>query len=246
MSPATALVSGASSGIGAAIARRVLDAGGTVVDLDRNPPAVNHDRLHYIEVDLSDPRATAEAARKAVARFPITSLVNNAGSNRPALLEDVTMEDFDYLMNLHVRASLILAQAVLPAMRQARFGRIVNIASRAVQGIPYRTAYGAAKAALVGFTRTWALELGAYGITVNAVAPGPIETALWHGTRSVIQDTGGARVPADVMKSVLTGRMGTPDEVADAVLYFLSPQSAFVTGQLLYVCGGSSIAATSW
>lgn len=246
MSPATALISGASSGIGAAIARRVLDAGGTVVDLDRNPPMVNHERLHYIEVDLSHPRATAEAARQAVARYPITSLVNNAGSNRPALLEDVTMEDFDYLMNLHVRASLILAQAVLPAMRQARFGRIVNIASRAVQGIPYRTAYGAAKAALVGFTRTWALELGADGITVNAVAPGPVETALWHGTRSAIQGKAGARAPGDVLKSVLTGRMGTSDEVADAVLYFLSPQSAFVTGQLLYVCGGSSVAATSW
>jgi NAD(P)-dependent dehydrogenase (short-subunit alcohol dehydrogenase family) len=245
MSVMTALVSGASSGIGVAIARRILDAGGVVVDLDRKPPVTGHDRLHYIEVDLSDPRATAEAARSAVSRFPITSLVNNAGSNRPALLEDVTMEDFDYLMNLHVRASLILAQAVLPAMRAAKFGRIVNIASRAVQGIPYRTSYGAAKAALVGFTRTWALELGGEGITVNAIAPGPIETSLWHGTRSAIRDKA-ARAPADVMKSVLTGRMGTPDEVADAVLYFLSPQSAFVTGQLLYVCGGSSVAATSW
>ena len=246
MTSTTALVSGASSGIGAAIAGRILDAGGTVIDLDRKPPAVQHDRLHYIEVDLSDPQATTEAARAAVARFPITSLVNNAGSNRPALLEDVTMADFDYLMNLHVRASLILAQAVLPAMRRAKFGRIVNIASRAVQGIPYRTCYGAAKAALIGFTRTWALELGGDGITVNAVAPGPIETALWHGTRSAIRDKAAARPPADVMKSVLSGRMGTPDEVADAVLYFLSPQSGFVTGQLLYVCGGSSVAATSW
>ena len=246
MRATTALVSGASSGIGAAIARRVLDAGGIVVDLDRKPPAVSHDRLHYIEVDLSDPQATAEAARSAVSRFTITSLVNNAGSNRPALLENVTMADFDYLMNLHVRASLILAQAVLPTMRQAKFGRIVNIASRAVQGIPFRTSYGAAKAALVGFTRTWALELGGDGITVNAVAPGPIETQLWHGTRSSIQSAAPARAPADVMKSVLTGRMGTPDEVADAVLYFLSPQSAFVTEQLLYVCGGSSVAATSW
>ena len=245
MTATTALVSGASSGIGAAIADRILEAGGIVVVLDRKPP-VHHDRLHYIEVDLSDPQATAEAARSAVSRFAITSLVNNAGSNRPALLEDVTMADFDYLMNLHVRASLILAQAVLPAMRQARFGRIVNIASRAVQGIPYRTSYGAAKAALIGFTRTWALELGGDGITVNAVAPGPIETPLWHDTRSTIRHSATVREPADVMKSVLTGRMGTPGEVADAVLYFLSPQSGFVTGQLLYVCGGSSIAATSW
>ena len=244
-SPAT-LVSGASSGIGAAIARRVLDAGGAVIDLDRKPPALSHDRLHYIEVDLSDPKATADVARSAVSRFDITALVNNAGSNRPALLENVAMEDFDYLMNLHVRAALLLAQAVLPAMREAKFGRIVNIASRAVQGIPYRTAYGAAKAALVAFTRTWALELGRDGITVNAVAPGPVETPLWHETRASIKRDPATRAPADVMKSVVTGRMGTPDEVADAVAYFLSPQSAFVTGQLLYVCGGSSIAATSW
>jgi len=246
MTATTALVSGASSGIGAAIADRILEAGGTVVTLDRKPPSVRHERLHYIEVDLSDPQATTEAARSAVSCFPITSLVNNAGSNRPALLEDVTMADFDYLMNLHVRASLILAQAVLPAMRVAKFGRIVNIASRAVQGIPYRTSYGAAKAALIGFTRTWALELGGDGITVNAVAPGPIETALWYATRGTIRSKTPRREPADVMNSVLAGRMGTPGEVADAVLYFLSPQSGFVTGQLLYVCGGSSIAATSW
>ena len=246
MSATAALVTGASSGIGAAIARRVLDGGGIVVDLDCNPPAISHDRLHYIEVDLSDPEATADAGRTAVSRFTITTLVNNAGSNRPALLENVSMADFDYLMNLHVRAALILAQAVLPAMREAKFGRIVNIASRAVQGIPYRTVYGAAKAALVGFTRTWALELGSDGITVNAVAPGPIETPLWYGTRSAIKSHSAARAPADVMSSVVTGRMGRPDEVADAVAYFLSPQSAFVTGQLLYVCGGSSVAATSW
>ena len=246
MSATTTLISGASSGIGAAVARRVLDAGGTVVDFDRKPPAMSDDRLHYVEVDLADPQATAEAAQRVVARFAITALVNNAGSNRPALLEDVSMADFDYLMNLHVRSALILAQAVLPAMRAAKFGRIVNIASRAVQGIPYRTSYGAAKAALVAFTRTWALELGRDGITVNAVAPGPIETPLWHETRASIKRDPAARAPADVMKSVVTGRMGTPDEVAGAVAYFLSPQSAFVTGQLLYVCGGSSIAATSW
>ena len=161
MTAFTTLVSGASSGIGEAVCRQLLDAGGTVLNLDRSPPRIANAQLHHVAVDLADPAATQEAARDIAGRFEITALVNNAGSNRPALLEDVTMEDFDYLMNLHVRASLILAQAVLPAMRRAGRGRIVNIASRAVQGIPYRTVYGAAKAALIGFTRTWALELGA-------------------------------------------------------------------------------------
>jgi len=240
------LISGASSGIGEAIARRLLDAGGTVVDIDRQPPRLRAAGLHYIAADLSDPAATAAAAREAAAEFGFRGLVNNAGANRPALLEDVTMADFDYLMNLHVRASLLLAQAVVPSMRRAKFGRIVNIASRAVQGIPYRTVYGAAKAALVGFTRTWALELGGDGITVNAIAPGPIATDLWRNTRSVIGQDPSGRAPADVLKSVVAGRMGTPDEVAAAAQYLLSRDSAFVTGQVLHVCGGASIGAAAW
>ena len=246
MSASVTLISGASAGIGAAVCKRLLDAGGTVINLDRNPPRLESERLHYIPVDLSDPGATQAAASAATRNFEVTALVNNAGMNRPALMQDVTMEDFDYLMNLHVRASLILAQAVLPAMRRAGFGRIVNISSRAVHGIPYRTVYGAAKAALIGFTRTWALELGSEGITVNAVAPGPIATELWQNTDNTIHGGTDKPKPRSVLDSVLTKRMGTPDEVAQAVLYFLAPGSAFVTGQVLFVCGGASIGAAAW
>jgi NAD(P)-dependent dehydrogenase (short-subunit alcohol dehydrogenase family) len=240
------LISGASSGIGEAICRRILDGGGTVVDIDLKPPRIESDRLHYIQADLSDPVAAQDAARQAASEHEITALVNNAGVNRPALLDDVTMPDYDYLMNLHVRASLILAQAVVPAMRRAKWGRIVNISSRAVHGIPYRTVYGAAKAALIGFTRTWALELGGAGITVNAIAPGPIATGLWQRTDSVVRSDPERPQPRSVLESVLTKRMGTPDEVADAALYFLSPGSAFVTGQVLFVCGGASLGAAAW
>jgi len=246
MRQAVTLISGASSGIGEAIARRVLDSGGYVANLDIQPPSTQSDRARYFQVDLSDHEATAAVAKSVAAEFDFVALVNNAGLNRPALLDDVTMADYDYLMNLHLRTALLLAQAVVPSMRRAKFGRIVNISSRAVQGIPYRSVYGAAKAALVAFTRTWALELGADGITVNAIAPGPIATELWKNTRSAIKADKSGKVPADVLKTVVNGRMGTPDEVAAAVAYFLSRDAGFTTGQLLHVCGGASVGASSW
>lgn len=232
------LITGGSAGIGEAICNHLLERGGTVINLDCNEPRLQHPRLYFYPVDLSGASATQATAQAVTKKFSVGYLVNNAGTARPRSIEQVTLEDLDYVANLHLRASLILTQAVLPAMRSAKFGRIVNISSRAVLGKHDRSVYSATKAGLIGFTRTWAMELGGDGITVNAVAPGPIATELF--VKGNPPDSPHTRKLID---SIIVKRMGTPDDVARAVLFFLSPESGFITGQVLYVCGGSSLGA---
>ena len=130
------------------------------------------------------------------------------------------------------------AQALVPGMREAGFGRIVNIASRAALGKELRTAYSATKAGLQGMTRTWALEEGKQGITVNAVAPGPIATELFMNANPADSE----RTKA-IVNSIPVGRMGTPDDVAHAAAFLLSTDAGFITGQTLYVCGGMTVGA---
>ncbi len=233
MTMATALVTGGSSGIGLAICRMMLDGGYRVVSLDRRPSPLSHPALRPIVVDLSDEAATALAAREA---GEVTTLVHNAGAVRPALLADVTTDDLTALSRLHVSAAVLLAQAARPAMRAAAFGRIVLISSRSVQGLATRTAYSATKAALIALARTWALELGPEGITVNAVAPGPIETEMFHEVLPV----GDPRIER-LVASIPVRRLGRAEDVARAVMFLADPSSGFITGQTLFVCGGTSV-----
>jgi NAD(P)-dependent dehydrogenase (short-subunit alcohol dehydrogenase family) len=155
---------------------------------------------------------------------------------RPALLDDTTVEDFDAVIALNLRSAMLCVQGVLPGMRHARFGRIVSISSRASLGKELRTAYSASKAALHGMTRTWALELAKDGITVNAVAPGSIDTELFR--RANPPDD--PRTPA-IIAAIPVGRIGTPDDIANAVAFFLDRRSGFVTGQVMFVCGGLTV-----
>jgi 3-oxoacyl-[acyl-carrier protein] reductase len=231
----TAIVTGGSTGIGAAICTHLLDAGHHVVSLSRRPPA--DPRCEHQEVDLLDPIATDQAARAIAATHRVTHIVHNAGAIRATLLPDVPLGDIAALAQLHLNSALSLLQAALPAMRAAGTGRVVLIASRAALGLQSRTAYSATKAGMIGMARTWALELAPHGITVNVVAPGPIrETEMFH-----------AVVPADsereatLAAAIPVRRLGTPDDVARAVLFFASPDSSFITGQTLFVCGGSSV-----
>lgn len=232
-----AVVTGGSGGIGAAICRAFLAAGTAVVSLARTAPGWQHPLLHAVTVDLMDPDATRRAASELAAGFRISHVIHNAGAIRPDPVEEVKMQDLEALVQLHLVSPLLLVQAALPGMKAAGFGRIVLLSSRAALGMPDRTAYSATKAGLIGMARTWALELGPHGITVNVVAPGPIaETAMLH---EVVPS--GSEAEAKLAASIPVRRLGRPEDVARAVMFFAAAESGFITGQTLLVCGGASV-----
>jgi len=240
MTDHTALITGGSKGIGADLARALLQRGYRVISMSRGAPDWSHDRLESVEVDLLDPKAVEQAAAEATARHEITHLVHNAGLIWPNLVEDARPEDIAGLAQLHLGAALTLVQACLPAMKARRFGRVLFNGSRAALGVPTRTAYAATKAGMIGMARTWALELAPHGITVNVVSPGPIQTDNFWG----IVEKGSDR-EARIAQAIPVGRLGQPSDVTNAFLFFCDPGSGFVTGQVLYVCGGASIGTIS-
>ena len=231
-----AAVTGGSAGIGKAICESLLADGYDVVSLARRRSDIDHPRLHSIVIDLADRQATADAARQLVQSFDVTTLIHNAGVIRPALLPDVNPDDLDALAQLHLGCAIQLVQAVLPTMRARRFGRIVLMSSRAALGAQTRTNYSATKAGMIGMARTWALELAGHGITVNVVAPGPVHTDMFYE----VIDAGSER-ERKLAASIPVQRVGEPDDVARAVSFFVDPANSFVTGQVLYVCGGASL-----
>lgn len=222
------LITGGAAGIGAATAERCRAEGYEPVIIDRAGDG--------IRADLSDPADTARALEEALAGGPITRLVNNVGVVCPASAETQTLAEFDLAVSLNLRCAFQCMQALLPGMKAAGFGRIVNMSSRAALGKELRTAYAATKAGLIGMTRVWALELGKHGITANAIGPGPIRTELFDRANPP-----GAPRTLAIVEAVPVKRIGTPDDVAHAVAYLLDPRSGFVTGQVLYVCGGMTV-----
>jgi NAD(P)-dependent dehydrogenase (short-subunit alcohol dehydrogenase family) len=231
-----ALVTGASAGIGRAIATRLAADGYEIVTLDRVAPKSLLAGETFIEVDLASEPATAGALEAATRGRAITRLVNNVGTVRPGTIEEATSEDLAAVVNLNLRCTLQCTQALLPAMKAARFGRIVSISSRAALGKELRTVYSATKAALHGMTKTWALELGAHGITVNAVGPGPIDTELFRR----VNPADSPRTKA-IIEGIPVKRLGTPEDIAHAVASLLDERAGFITGQVLYVCGGMTV-----
>ena len=228
-----AIVTGGSAGIGRAVAERLLGAGYEVISLDVQPSAL---KVCHLSVDLTDEDATRQAGAEISKNYRVTTVIHNAGLIRPALLSDVKLEDLHALANLHLGAAVTLTQACLPAMKAANYGRVVLVSSRAVLGLPTRTSYSATKAGMLGMARTWALELAPLGVTVNVVAPGPIETDNFY---SVIP-RGSAQVEK-IAQAIPVRRLGQAEDVARAVMFFADRDAGFVTGQVLYVCGGTSV-----
>jgi len=231
-----AVVTGGSAGIGRAICETLLDEGQHVVSLDRAPAMFAHPQLTSVEVDLTDREATRKVAAAVAATYAPTTLVHNAGVIRPALISDVKLDDLDALVDLHLGCAIQLVQAALPAMRAQHFGRVVLLSSRAALGLQTRTSYSATKAGMLGMARTWALELAPEGITVNVVAPGPIRTDMFY---DVVEQ--GSDKERALAASVPVKRLGESADVARAVRFFADAENSFVTGQVLYVCGGTSV-----
>lgn len=234
------LITGASKGIGLACASLLADRGHTVVGLarhatdDRFPGA-----LHL--VDLADRQELAAMLHTLTAQYQFNGLVNNVGYVTPQLLDVVDLAAYDRTFEVNATSAMLCAQALSPGMQAQRFGRIVNIASEVVLGMTRRTAYAGAKAVLMSFTRTWALELAGHGITVNSVSPGPVDTEFFAAN-----NPSGSAIRQSKVDRIPRGRIGLPTDIANAVGFFMLAESEFVTGQNLYVCGGSSLGSSSF
>ncbi|HEX8589786.1 SDR family oxidoreductase [Pseudomonas sp.] len=239
MTSRTFLITGASKGIGRALSNALAAEGHTVVGIARHADDPGFPGV-LVPVDLGDRAATAQALADLTQQYAFDGLVNNVGLVRQQLLGEVDLDDFDAVIRVNLHSALQATQALLPGMRERGWGRIVNISSLTVLGITHRTSYAAAKAALISFTRTWALELARTGITVNAVAPGPTETLLFRANNA--PDSEGE---ARYLSGVPMGRFGQPEEIAAAIQFLLSQNSSFMTGQTLFVDGGASIGKSS-
>jgi NAD(P)-dependent dehydrogenase (short-subunit alcohol dehydrogenase family) len=238
-----ALVTGAGAGIGAATVRRFAREGALV--------AINDAKADGLDAVAADIRAAGTKAlvvagdvtRKADCERIVTQavetfgrldiLINNAGINRDAMAAKMTEEQWDAVLAVNLKGTFLCAQAALPGMCERAWGRVINTSSIGSLGNIGQANYAASKAGVIGLTKTLALEYAKYGVTVNAIAPGPVMTAMLAGVPDTIKDTIVAQVPV--------GRIASPDEIAGVHVFLASDEAAFITGQVLFVDGGMSV-----
>ena len=243
----TAIVTGAARGIGAATAIRLARDGNAVAVLDMDLPACEQTvstitgaggRAIAVAVDISSPEAVSAAVAQVVKELGIpTILVNNAGIIRDNLIFKMPLEDWDAVMNVHLRGAFLMTKAVQVHMTAENYGRIVNLSSTSAQGNRGQVNYSAAKAGVQGFTKTLAIELGSFGVTANAVAPGFIATAM---TKATAERMGISFEDflAGAAAQIPVGRVGQPEDVAAVISFLASEEAGFVSGQIIYVAGG--------
>jgi 3-oxoacyl-[acyl-carrier protein] reductase len=243
----TAIVTGAARGIGAATARRLAGDGHAVAVLDLDESACA-DTVTAIEAaggqaiavgaDVADANAVTAAVGRVAEELGVpTILVNNAGIIRDNLLFKMTDDDWDAVLNVHLRGAFLMSRAVQQHQVAAKWGRIVNLSSTSALGNRGQANYSAAKAGMQGLTKTLAIELGRYGVTANAIAPGFIATDMTRATADRI-GVGFEEFMAAMAKEIPIGRAGQPEDVAAAVSFFCREDAGFVSGQVLYVAGG--------
>ncbi|AJW65133.1 3-oxoacyl-(acyl-carrier-protein) reductase FabG [Elizabethkingia miricola] len=238
MKKRTFLVTGASRGIGLEISNILTEHGHDIVGIARNKTSCFPGEL--FPCDLTDIEKTEDVAELIKSKYSIDGIVNNAGIAIPQSLETLEFSSLQTVFDLNVRTSIQLTKFFIDGMKKRNYGRIMNICSRAIFGAVDRTAYSAAKSALVGCTRTWALEFAEYGITVNAIAPGPVETELFR-----LSHPQGSEAEEKVLKSIPMRRLGTARDIAAGVSFLMSEEASFITGQVLAIDGGGSLGGKS-
>lgn len=236
MKKKTIVITGATKGIGLAASQRLSHEGYHVIGVARAKPSEAFPG-DFIACDMASQEDTEHLLKKLRDTYDnISGLVNNVGGGNPEFLGSINLDALLELYNLNVRTAVQMTQGLIPHMKERKWGRVINLASRAIFGIPGRTSYSAAKCALIGCTRVWALELATFGITVNAIAPGPIETEM-------LREIWPAGSPGEkqLLQQIPMGRVGKAQDIAAAIQFLLSEDAGFITGQTLCIDGGGSL-----
>jgi NAD(P)-dependent dehydrogenase (short-subunit alcohol dehydrogenase family) len=240
------LITGSGSGIGEGVAKKMAQNGAKVVVVDVDSSKVSRvvgeikaegGEAIGITADITKKAEVDAMFKQVIDTFGgIDILVNNAGIGRDKSILKMSEEDWDSVLDVNLKGMFLCCQAAISHMREKKYGRIVNISSRAWLGWAGQANYSASKGGVVSLTRTLALELGRHGITVNCIAPGIIKTALWDSVPEQARER--------LLKIQPTGVIGTPNDIARTIMFFAGDQAGYITGQTIFVCGGKSLFAS--